>query len=88
MTGQETRQMNMKTAQNGIQHEYDIRREAYDVVPRTLLCSGIVFLSLVVPLYFNKHINSTAVRVCFRISASLCLSHCYAADACLSGQSV
>ena len=69
MTVQETRQMNMNIAQNGIQHEDDIRREAYDVVPRTLLCSGIVFLSLVVPLYFNQHINSTAARVCFRISA-------------------
>ena len=62
-------QMNMSIAQAGIQHEDDVRREAYDIVPRTLLCSGIVFLSLVVPLYFSPHITSSAVRVCFRISA-------------------
>ena len=69
MTDQEILQMNMSIARKGLQHENDVRREGFDVVPRTLLCSGIVFLSLVVPLYFNQAVSQVATRACFRISA-------------------
>ena len=53
-----------------------VRREAFDVIPRTLFTSGIVFLALVVPLYFSDDKfwcleKSCCVNWCFRISALL-----------------
>ena len=69
MTEQQVKEQDMIRARNAIQHENDIRREAFDSVPRTLLCSGVVFLSLVVPLYFGKVNSAGATQVSFRIAA-------------------
>lgn len=62
---------NQELAMKGSARYDDIRREAFDVIPRTLFTSSVVCLSLIVPLYFQKVQDCCCARWSFRVSAVL-----------------
>lgn len=73
MTDLELEQMEQLMARELVQKAEQIQRESIDIVPRTLFASGVVFLSIVVPLYFTQGMMNKDVRMCFLISVVLML---------------
>lgn len=71
MTDLEQEQQAQLMAREIVQNAEQARREAIDVVPRTLFGSGVVFLSIVVPLYFANKDFGENVRLCFLLSVVL-----------------
>lgn len=71
MTDLEQEQQTQLMARDLIQKAEQSRREAIDVIPRTLFGSGVVFLSIVVPLYFASKDFGENVRLCFLLSVVL-----------------
>lgn len=71
MTDLEQEQQAQLMAREIVQMAEQVQREAIDVIPRTLFGSGVVFLSIVVPLYFTNRDLGENVRLCFLLSVVL-----------------